>query len=265
MPPGMPRSCEAERPYCFRRVDVLVRNGCRYISEGGRIRALQWVRSRCRREAAALACVAALTSACSDPPHARDEFPQAGADTADGVVDWDGRAISLRPAGWTLKFCDGEGPFLCVEQGSEPIGSVELLRLPVERHSAVTGVIGRGGSELEALEAVAAEFVAVLSADRKIGHGADYQLRADRAAGQVVLGRPGLRLVVEGRVADRTLERIVQYYAIYRDSLYLLAASAMPGGGPLGEFSIDDLKAFEPLFAEVAAASRVSDGTGLRR
>jgi hypothetical protein len=176
------------------------------------------------------------------------------------VVDWNRRAISFRSPGWSFEFCEGEGPFLCITRGNEPVGSVELFRLPVRDHAVIADVLGQGGSEREALEAAAAEFLVVLSADRRIGFGDDYHLRADPPASATVMGKPGLRLVLEGRLAHRVLERIVQYHTIDRDTLYLLGATAVDGGS-LGEFATDDLKAFEPVFGEIAAASRVNPTT----
>ena len=209
------------------------------------------------RAAGCLVWIAGLLSACGEAPARRSEVPAITRESSAGVVDWSRRAISLRSPGWSLEFCEGEGPFLCVARGDEQVGSVELFRLPVRDHAVIAEVLGRGGTEREALEAAAAEFFAVLSADRRIGHGEDYHLRADPPAPATVMGRPGLRLVLEGRLAHRVLERIVQYHAIDRDTLYLLATTGTDGGGPLGEFAIEDLKAFEPVFGQIAAASRV--------
>jgi hypothetical protein len=200
--------------------------------------------------------LALLLGACGDALPREDEVSGAQTSPA-GVVDWDGRQVSLHAPGWTLAFCDGEGPFLCVARGDERIGSVELLRLPVRDHATIADVLGRGGNESEALEAATVEFLEVVSADRTATFGEAYRLRADPAAPAVVLGRPGVRLVAEGRRGEHVLERIVQYRVIDRDTVYLLAATGMDGGGPLGEFATEDLRSFEPVFGAVAAASRV--------
>jgi hypothetical protein len=210
------------------------------------------------RAAGRLVCVAALASACGEGPAARGEAPAPAREGSAGAVDWSRRTVSLDPAGWSLEFCEGEGPFLCVARGSEPVGSVELLRVAVHDYDVLARVLGRGGSEREALEAGAAEFVAVLAADGRIGFGADHHLQADPPAPATVVGKPGIRLVLEDRLAQRVLRRIVQYRAIEGDTFYLLSATGTEGGGPLGEFAIEDLKAFEPVFGEIAAASRVS-------
>ncbi|HSK17866.1 MAG TPA: hypothetical protein VK912_01900 [Longimicrobiales bacterium] len=211
-----------------------------------------------------LVCVLAFTSACGDAPTGRRDLQEAGGEISAGVVDWNRRAIAFRSPGWTFEFCEGEGPFLCVARGNAHVGSVELLRLPVDRHSTITEVLDRGGSEVEALKAAAAEFVATLSADRRVGLGENYRLHAEPPAEATVMGTTGLRVVVEGGVADQVDERVVQYYVIHRDSLYLLTATGSAGGGPLGEFATGDLRAFEPLFSEIAAVSRVSDSTQVR-
>lgn len=209
------------------------------------------------RAAGSVVWIMGLLSACGEAPNGRSEVPSITQEPSAGVVDWNRRAVSLRSPGWSLEFCEGEGPFLCVARGREPVGSVELLRLPVEDHAVIAEVLGRGGSEREALEAAAAEFFAALSADRKIGLGEDYHLQADPPTGATVIAKPGLRVVMEGRLAGRVQERIVQYHAIDRDTFYLLAATAS-GDRLSGDFAADDLMAFEPVFGEIAAASRVS-------
>jgi hypothetical protein len=198
-----------------------------------------------------------LLSACGAPSTGRDEAPTATPQDAEGVVDWHRREVSLRAPGWSVEFCDGEGPFLCVERGGESVGSVELLSVPLRSHALLTDVLARGGSEREALEAAAADFVAALGADRSSGLGEDYEMRADPPVEAVVMGKPGIRLSLEGRLADRVLERIVQYRVIDGDTFYLLAAT---GNGDVwsGYFAVDDLQAFEPLFGEIAAASLIS-------
>ena len=210
------------------------------------------------RAAGCLVWTAGLLSACGEAPAGRSAVPAVVQERSAGTVDWSRRATSFRSPGWTLEFCEGEGPFLCVARGSERVGSVELSRFPVRDHAVIAEILRRGGSEREALEAAAAEFVSVLTADRRVGHGGGYQLRADPPAPATVMGKPGLRLVLEGRLAGRLLERIVQYHAIDRDTFYLLAATGTDGGGRLGEFETGHLRAFEPVFGEIAAVSSVS-------
>jgi hypothetical protein len=159
-----------------------------------------------------------------------------------------GRSSSAKP-----------GPFLCVARGGRRAGSVELLRTAVGDHSILTGTLGQGGSEVDALAAAAADLVAIVAADRRGSYGAEYRLLSEQAPATVMSGS-GLRLVMEERLGDRVIGRIVQYYAIQRDTSYLFSATGMEGGGTLAEFTTDDLTAFEPLFGEVAAASRVRSG-----
>jgi hypothetical protein len=198
-----------------------------------------------------------LLSACRDAPAAREDNPVPVAEQTTGVIDWDRRAVSFRAPGWTIEFCEGDGPFLCVAGDGGRTGSVELLRTPVHYHSVIADVLGRGGSEIEALQAAAADFVAALSADRRVGLGEDYRMTAEAATEATVMGKQGLRVVVDGRIGDRILERVVHYHVIQRDTAYLLGASAAEGGGPLGEFTIEELRGFEPVFARIAATSRV--------
>jgi hypothetical protein len=198
-----------------------------------------------------------LVGACSEPPARPAEVPPVADGSTAGVVDWDGREVSLEYPGWELSFCEGDGPFLCVVRGGEPVGAVELLRLPVQDHPVISGVLERGGSEQEALETAAAEFVATLSADRQIGFGEAHHLDADAPATANVMGKAGIRLIATGRLGDRIEERAIQYHVIHGDTLYLLAA--MGGSDPYaGNFTLVDLEAFEPAFAEIAAVSRVS-------
>jgi hypothetical protein len=189
-------------------------------------------------------------AACGEASAGRSEVPATPRETSAEVVDWGRNVISLSSAGWSLEFCGG--PFLCVARGNEQVGSVELFRLPVRDNEVIAEVPGRGGSEREALEAGAAEFLAVLSADGRIGFGEDRQLRADPPAPATVMGKPGLRLVLEERLAHRVLKRIVQYHTIDRDTFYLLAAMGTDGGGLDG---LDDREI--PRFADEMQQSPV--------
>jgi hypothetical protein len=204
------------------------------------------------------ALLAVLLTACDRPPANRADGaePPQPALQPPGVVDWEQRVVTLSAEGWTLQFCEGDGPFLCVGHDGAHVGSVELLGTPVQDHALIAGVLARGGGAVEALQAAAEQFVAALEGDRRTGIGAEYRLRRETAAPADVMGTQGLHLVVEGHVGDRIQERIVHYYAILGDTLYLLGATGMEGGGSLGEFPLRELRAFEPVLSSIAAASR---------
>jgi hypothetical protein len=207
---------------------------------------------------ATLICAALLLGACSEPPARPAEVPPVAESSTAGVVDWDRREVSFDFPGWEITFCEGEAPFLCVARGGEPVGSIELLRTPVREHRVISGVLERGGSEQEALETAAADFLAALAADRQIGVGEAYQLDADPPAAATVMGKTGIRLTATGRLGDRIQEHIVQYQVIDAGTLYLLAATG--GDDPYsGNFAVEDLDAFGPAFAEIAAVSRATD------
>jgi hypothetical protein len=206
-----------------------------------------------------LVTAALLPAACAGGPPDRPDEPATVSHRA-GVVDWHRRVVSLPTPGWSVEFCEGEGPFLCAAREGSQAGSIELLRTSVRDHSAIVGVLGRGGSELEALQRAAEAFIAGLESDRRIGIAENYELRREIAVAEV-MGKPGLHLVAEGRVSGRILERMVHYYSIHGDALYLLSATGLDGGGSLGEFAVEDLIVFEPVFREIAAASRADRTT----
>lgn len=91
----------------------------------------------------ALIWAALLLGACSEPPARPAEVPPVADGSTASVVDWTRREVTLDYPGWEIAFCEGEGPFLCVARGGEPIGSVELMRLPVREHAVISNVLER--------------------------------------------------------------------------------------------------------------------------
>jgi hypothetical protein len=201
-----------------------------------------------------------LGAACDGGPsaHAGAAAPAGG--VANASIDWRARTVSLDAPGWTVAFCEGEGPFLCVSRDGRHVGSVELLAWPVEDYAAIASVLSAGRGEGAALEAAAADLLAVLIADRKIGVDPAYEVVGDEPATVPVAGKDGLRSGFRGVRDGRTLERVVQYRVIDADTLYLLSATGMfvadGGAAPLGEFRLDDLEAFAPVLDRLAAGSR---------
>jgi hypothetical protein len=201
-----------------------------------------------------------LGAACDGGSSAHPGAAAPHGEKAAARIDWASRTVSIGAPGWTIAFCEGEGPFLCVSRDGSHIGSVELLAWPVEGYETVASMVSAGRSEQEALEAAAADLLATLAADRTIGVDPGYEIVGDEPAVVPVAGKDGLRSGLRGILDGRTLERVVQYRVIDADTLYLLSATGMfvPDDGvtPLGEFRLGDLEVFVPLLDRVAAGSR---------
>jgi hypothetical protein len=173
------------------------------------------------------------------------------------VVDWASRAVTLEVPGWTLEFCGGDAPFLCISREGEHLGSMELLAWPTDDYASMREVLQNGGSGQEAMAAAVADLHATVEEDRKVGVGAGYELRGDPPVRLPVGGGEGLRSGFLGSVDGRPMERVVQYRAIQSDSVYLLSANASAGAGPReGDFPLEGFDELMPLLDRIAAASR---------
>lgn len=207
-----------------------------------------------------LAALVFLAVACGTGPEGDPDSGRPGSASAAPVVDWRARTTTVETPGWDLAFCEGEGRFLCVSRGGRSAGAVELLVFPVDGHETVARVLGSGGSEGEALRAVAADLQATLEADRRTGLGPAYRVEAEEPTEVRVAGKTGLRSGFRGTLDGRVLERTIQYWVIDADSLFVITAAASEPEGsdpPEGGLRLEVLEALAPVLDRVAAASRL--------
>lgn len=206
--------------------------------------------------ALSLAAVALAGSDDADTGHGDDPPPVA-------LVDWTERTVDIDDDRWTVAFCDGDAPFLCLTDRSGSAGVVELTSWPVDTLDATSEVLARGGTHAEALRAFEAEFVSVFVEDRAEGCGAGYDVVPDEPTAVTVAGRQGLRYGFRGVVGGVTVEHVVGHAVIAGDHLHLLGASGLAEDGCLGRESEFAMAAFDEatvaLLGRIAAASRLPD------
>jgi hypothetical protein len=160
-------------------------------------------------------------------------------------VDWTSRTISIAgPTPVDIRFCDGDGPFLCVRRGAELLGSVELARFD---------------GEVADFDAWAEDFYDSMAADRAVGCDPAYRLDGDDPEAAPVAGALGVRYGFVGRVRGVPVERVLGFAINDGGSLRILVANALADDGCLhreSELPLDAMDELEPVLAAVAAGSR---------
>lgn len=196
--------------------------------------------TRWRRKIASISVAAVLATGCGfGAESANDSRPGR-------EVDWNSRTVSLdAPAGWTVAFCEGDAPLLCVQRDGEPAGGVELLEFDAP--------------ELP-LEAWAAEHHDFMAADRSMGCGDEYVVVPDVVQPATVAGIAGIRASFTGYMGDgRPAERNVTYAVVIDEALFLIVANAYEPDGCVGteggEFTVEGLRAVEKTLADIAIGS----------
>ena len=195
----------------------------------------------------------------TSPPTTSTTEPDPEPEPADPItVDWTGRTVDPASVdGWSLAFCEGDGPFVCVTRNGRTVGAVELLSY--DRRAALDEFDGD-------LRAWAEDHERVIAEDRAEGCGADYRLTAEEPADAIVAGRQGLRVVLTGGTGDDVTERNVAYVVVRDDDFFLVGANAYDPDGCIGtegsDWTTDDLVAFEDVLAAMAAGSRLPAAAG---
>lgn len=164
------------------------------------------------------------------------------------VIDWTSRTVdgALRSP-WAIEFCAGEAPFLCVSRDGHRLGSLELLDWDLDDKT---------------LQEWAADHLRWIVEDRQEGCGDGYEVVRDPVEPVLAAGRGGVRVSVTGVDAEgRAVERSVLHAWDHQGRRYLLAAHGHAEDSCLGrsfsDFTVADLRAFEPLLGEAVAAMKV--------
>jgi hypothetical protein len=203
-----------------------------------------------------LAGLAVLLAACAVVPAGEGAPGQPGAApppepepvTAGMAVDFRSRTVtSALPDGWTVAFCEGEGPFLCVDRAGEFAGALELGSFAVE-----DGFDPRAHAE---------DFIATFTLDR--GQTcADHVLTPNPVEpvpfGQVEGISFGFRLAgPDGAVTEAVWVAL----AVEDGTAHFLTAKAYDHAGcpgtEEGAFSIADGEAFAPWLTTLYAGTRL--------
>lgn len=201
---------------------------------------------------ALLMLIAVLTSGCT----------AASAQARPLRVDWNDRPAAPIDLGdgWSVQGCEGDAPFMCIEQDDQPVGTVELVRLP--RPTDTLPDAEPSASQLRA------QARAVLSAhvpDRREACPDDHDVTVDDVALVEVAGGPGARYgftVTDGE--GTVVERVIGHLTVDSEDLVLIVANARTAATCVVDeeftgFAPDTLQRFAPHLDRIAARS-VLDG-----
>lgn len=214
---------------------------------------------------AAVALSAMLLGACSDGSTASLPPTTTTTTTAQPAaieVDWAARTVTgVADADVTVDFCEGEAPYVCFTgDDGEHLGVVELVHYPTAGYDVIEEAIAGGGNESAALEAIAADLVTSMAADRAEGCGDDYEIVPDEPVAAVVAGEDGARYGFRGVMGAATVEHVVIHALIDDGTVWILSAAGYDDGGCLpreGEFDVAGLQSAMPLIAELVAGSEL--------
>ena len=166
------------------------------------------------------------------------------------------------PEGWQVQPCEGEAPWLCISDGQDIVGYVELIVYPLDTHpdfQAILAELGlEPGTELQpddaraALAALAQDYLDIIREDRQITYPDDAFIPVEPEPVQV--GQlPGLAFgFVRQNTAGEVQERYLNFNAFDGHVIYWLTAPYDPAN--VTTFVSDEaLTQFEPNLREIIA------------
>ncbi len=176
--------------------------------------------------------------------------------------DWDDRDATTTFDGWTVGYCEGDAPFLCVEKDGEVVGVIEIFLRDPLTYTAYDPTT----TDETNLRALAADFVEAFEMDRPSGCGAGYLVEAVEPQPFEYTNTRGLVHGFRGSFADGTPSELhLQYAALSYGRLISLVASAYneagcPGKDDTTSFDVDTLEAFRPVLEHLLADSPIPGG-----
>lgn len=167
------------------------------------------------------------------------------------------------PEGWQVQPCEGEAPWLCITNGQDFVGLVELGVYPLDTHPEFQAILAdlglepgvdlQPGDARAALSALAENYLDVIREDREITYPDDPFIPIGPEPVQV--GQlPGVTVgFVRENSAGEVLERYLSYAAFDGHAIYWLTAPYDPAN--VTTFVSDEaLTQFEPYLREIVAA-----------
>jgi len=160
------------------------------------------------------------------------------------------------PEGWRVTPCENPN-LLCVYEGDNLIGTVELFTQPVVGSAFEAMLTASEGEPTEALRAWTEELYASIERDRQIGDST-VQFSADPPEPVMVGNLPGLRYSYTTTHATGALvDRAIGYAATDGTTLYAIVTGVI-SGDPSGSFSSDEaVQQFTPHLAEIVENLRL--------
>lgn len=178
------------------------------------------------------------------------------------------------PTGWRVRACDGDAPFLCVTKGREAVGTIELLRYPIEtlpdfQKMLVTAGIPVGETNYQsprrkaqivtALRAWVADYYSLFARNRQPEYGRQVTFSTTRPQEVTVGNLPGIRYGFTGiERGGRIREKRVGYVAFDGKTLYVIATAFDPLS-EIGTFkTAETLRLFEPYLSKIVTELRLT-------
>jgi hypothetical protein len=138
--------------------------------------------------------------------------------------------------GYRLGPCSGDADqFACISRDGSPVGSAELLTLPVDTFPALNGV----DDPMESIDVVAADFLQTFADDRETTCPS-LEFAGLDAVPVTVAAAPGLQFGFEERAGESVVEKVVQYGVRIRGDIHLFNVTAIAPGAclaPEGELT----------------------------
>jgi hypothetical protein len=180
------------------------------------------------------------------------------------VIDWDDRSTNVAlPDGWTVTYCEGQAPFLCVAKDGDVVGVVEIFIADPLTYDAYDPA----ADDETNLRAIAAAFVDAFRDDRAAGCGSDYLLERIDPQLMDLGGVTGLVYGFRGTLGDGSPSELnLQYASLSHGRLVLLVAAAYDEGGCPGKddmisFDSADLDEFGPRFLSLLESAPFDGGS----
>lgn len=208
---------------------------------------------------AALLGVAALTftlAACGSESSDHSGGPPAHRSS---VLDWTPRHVDVDDDRWTVAFCEGDAPILCLTDEAGNRGGVELTTWNAAGYDVIRQAWDAGADDVGALEALAEDHAEIFVADRAEGCGSDYEVVPDEPTVVDMGGHEGLRFGFRGIRDGVTVEHSLIHAVIVDGLLHLMSTSALADDGCLGREGEFDIATFDAatigLLGRLASAS----------
>lgn len=169
------------------------------------------------------------------------------------------------PAGWSVQPCEGDGPFLCVDEAGQPVGSIEIAVYPLETLPAVRQRL----VESAHLEPAQARYLAVLNGwvqehyqffreNRQAEYGDRLTFQPDVPEVVQIGTLVGLRYGFSGvDNSQRVHEAQMGYVGLDQESMYVIHTAFDPASVSATFESYEQLTQFKPFLTQIVANLQV--------
>lgn len=206
------------------------------------------------------ALMAVSLGACgqdSDDRAGAPETTTAGPTTTESLaMDWTAPFETRLPNGWVVRECEGDRLNVCVYDGMDFLGDIELN----PGYPLASEDVGQDPQEVA--RKLAGDMITHFRADRAEGCAA-FSFAPDPVRDVTVGGQPGAKggfILTDGN--GQAVERVINYYVVLEDSYAIINADAYADeGGCLGPTEYDptfapgDIAELQPYLDQLVAAA----------